>query len=105
MTITSNASTASRSGGLRHAIFTLDVYLSDYKDFLHTERFNEMHSNCDAEAMYHTRNVVDRDAALDAWLRLWLTGADAVGSWKNTTFDMSTCSLYIVKKNAALRRD
>lgn len=71
MASTSGASALSRSGVLRYALFSVDVYLCEYKGFLYTERILAMPSNGDAKTIYDARNRYDPDTALGAWSRCW----------------------------------
>lgn len=64
--MSSGASTPSGSNGLRYVLFALNVYLHDYNDYLHSERFNVKLSNDDEETVYDTCNGLDRDTALGA---------------------------------------
>lgn len=71
MATTPGASTPCKPGGLRYDLFLLNVYLREYKDFLHAERFAAMTSNGDAETIHHTSDEFDFDTALGAWSRHW----------------------------------
>lgn len=69
MAISSDASTLSRSGGLRYVPFALDVYLREYKDYLNTDCFDAISLKGDVETIYKSRNGFDCDTAPGAWLR------------------------------------
>lgn len=69
MAISSGASTLSGFGGLRYARFDLDVYLHYYKEYLDTDHFNAMLLNGHAETFYDVCNGLDRDTALDEFVR------------------------------------
>lgn len=105
MPMSSGASTPSRSGGLRYVPFTLDVFLSECKDYLETSRLDAMPSNGDAKTIYNTRNGFDRDMASGAWSLFWAQWGGRCAVLLNKNFDVSTCRLYGVKKNTATHRD
>lgn len=62
--MSSGASSLSVYGGLQYAHFRLDVYIQAYDDFLDRGRFSALPSNNNAEALYNTRNGLDRDTEL-----------------------------------------
>lgn len=105
MAITSRSSTPSSSACLRYIPFTLDVYLHEYIGFLYTERFVAMPSNGDAEqcTMFSTELTAIPRCVQGHTVEL--TGTDAARFCEIKTFDMSTCRLYVVKKNKAMRYD
>lgn len=67
----SATSTQSKSGGLRYAPSLLDVYLSDYKDFLNAKRFVAMHSTADADNVYDTCSGFDLGTARGEFSFRW----------------------------------
>lgn len=56
-----------RSGSLRYSQYTLDVYLREDNESLHTKRFDAMPFNSDAKTINDVRNELDRDIVLVAW--------------------------------------
>lgn len=103
MAIFSGSSTSSESGGLRTIPFALNVAPRDYKDYLETERFDVMRSNCKAEAVCNARHGSIATKPLLREYAVGLTGADATRSYVGVTLHMLTFHSYITKKNMDVR--
>lgn len=105
MAMSSGGSILSKSGGLRRAPFTFNMYHHEYKNHSDTKLFNEMPSSGNAGTVYDTHNGFDFNTALSVWSRHWLAVADAVLSYETTTFDILTYRLHAVKKSMTTSRE
>lgn len=90
------------SGGLQCAPFALNMHLHDHRDFLDAEHLNSMAWSSDVKTDYNTRNELDRDVVLGAWVRRCAHRVDRAQSCEATTFDILACRLYVEDNNTGM---